>query len=153
MKYNYEPTCFHEHRPNLAIMVGPPGSGKSTYAKIAYPWHIRISQDEMGRAGHWDAFVKAIESGKEIVIDRMNFDRHQRFRYWRPAQKAGYNITMVLFLVDSDECLRRMECREGHPTLNDPKKYREVLDFFSKNYETPTIDEFSQLKVIRNEDG
>jgi len=150
MKYKYEPThIYHRHHPNIVLMVGPPGSGKSTHAKLTYPWHTRISQDEMGRAGHWEQFVKALEEGKEIVVDRMNFNREQRIRYSGPALSSGYRITIVLFEVDFHECLHRMENRKGHPTLNDPKKYKDVLRFYDKNYEEPTVVELDKLEVIR----
>jgi len=151
MAYEYDPTQlkFHRNRPSLVMMIGPPGSGKSTHAKLTFPWHTRISQDEMGRAGHWEKFLETLIEGREVLIDRMNFNREQRLRYLRPALEAGYRLNMVLFEVDRCECLRRMEQRENHPTLNDPKDYGRVLSFYHKNYQEPTICEFDSMKVIR----
>lgn len=149
MDYNFEPTSFHSNHPELVIMVGPPGSGKSTYAKLNYPWHTIISQDDMGRHGHWESFRHCVEHGAEIVIDRMNFNHKQRLRYIAPAVLAGYRVSMVLFAINQTICLQRMKNRKRHPTLNDPAKYQEVLNFFARNYEQPTVSEFSKLEVIR----
>jgi len=148
-EYNRFELKFHRYRPSLVMMIGPPGAGKSTYAKLTYPWHVRISQDEMGRGGHWQKFIETLKSGTEVLIDRMNFSREQRKRYIFPAMEAGYRINMILFEVDNCECLRRMEKRREHPTLNDPAKYREVLSFYNRSYEEPTVCEFDSMKVIR----
>lgn len=109
----------------LRILVGPPGSGKSTFAQdmIENDGDIgamvtRISQDDQGRKGHMDAFERAIKNGDNIIVDRMNFSKEQRNRYLIPAKKAGYRTEIIVFHVPYATCLERCMKREKHPTIN-----------------------------------
>jgi len=109
----------------LRILVGPPGSGKSTFAQdmIENDGDIgamvtRISQDDQGRKGHMDLFEKAIANGEHIILDRMNFSKEQRNRYLIPAKKAGYHTEIIVFHVPYATCLERCMQRKDHPTIN-----------------------------------
>lgn len=148
MIYTCDIKIRHENGPELVILIGPPGSGKSTYCK-SLPWHVRISQDEMGKQGHWKKFVETLEKGTEIVVDRMNFNFDQRMRYVEPAKKAGYRIKYVLFLIDIDVCLDRLKNRTHHPTLPAGPKCKEVFDFYWANYREPASFEFDKWEIIR----
>ena len=129
-----------EQRNMLAILIGPPGSGKSTFCKNNLFNCLRISQDDQGKVGHMDLFKKAIEDKVEnIVIDRMNFNKQQRNKYLSLIPK-DYLIVFYLFLPSKDVCLKRIEGRKDHPTLG-MDKAEEVINFFHKSYEAPTLDE------------
>jgi predicted kinase len=119
----------------LILLVGPEGSGKSTYAvKYKPAWSIYINQDTQGK-DHLKYFNVAIEEKADIIVDRMNFDKKQRERYIKPAKEAGYEIEIVVFHVPRQICFDRMMARENHPTINgyfenDPMKgqsYSEVM--------------------------
>ena len=106
----------------LVILIGPPGSGKTTYCKNHLKDYRRISQDDMGRHESMKVFKDAIKFGAEkIVIDRMNFDMAQRMRFVLPATRAGYSIKYLMFDVLDDnfnKLFKRIVERDQHPTIN-----------------------------------
>lgn len=129
-------------KPRIFILVGPPGSGKSTTAKTyESTGFVRISQDDQGKADHMKIFEQALADGRDIVIDRMNFNKLQRDRYLAPAKKAGYFSKIMVFHVPKEVCRERMLVRENHPTIKDEYDAANALSFFFKSYERPTKDE------------
>jgi adenylate kinase family enzyme len=104
----------------LIVLVGPPGSGKSTYRAddLVFKNVVVISQDEQGRSGHMDLFKRSLDNEFGIVIDRMNFNKQQRDRYVKPAREAGYEIEIIVFHVSRQICFERIMARENHPTIN-----------------------------------
>jgi len=130
-----------EEKKQLLMLVGPPGSGKSTYANkhieankysevdVAY-----INQDSQGKEGHLDLFKQALVDEKNIIVDRMNFSRKQRLRYLEPARKAKYEIHIVVLHVPMKECLERCNKRENHPTVKTEEDAQNAVTFFFKNY-------------------
>lgn len=130
---------------HLTILVGPPGSGKTTMAKNMIS-DLRISQDDMGKEGHMRYFLQAIADGDDIVIDRLNFNKEQRQKYLAPAKANGYVIRIVVLHVDSKTCMSRMLMRQGHPTIQDEKAARSALHTFHSKYERPTSDEADDIE-------
>lgn len=133
--------------PQITILVGPPGSGKSTEAEKYLRAHghrndlVRISQDDQGKEGHMEEFNLAIAAGDDIIVDRMNFDKKQRSRYLEPARKAGYATRIIIFHVSKSTCLERCNARVGHPTIKDSKSASQAVNFFFSNYERVSDDE------------
>jgi predicted kinase len=124
------------------VLVGPPGSGKSTFAsKLELTGYVRISQDDQGKDGHLKAFKDAIEAGQKIVVDRMNFSKEQRNRYLSVAKEHGYETAIFSFIVQTKECLRRMEQRTNHPTITCYKEARSALDTFLSKFQPISSEE------------
>ena len=123
--------------PTITLMVGPPGSGKSTFAqgRVDLGGVVRISQDDQGKQGHMEAFEKALSEKQDIVVDRMNFDKNQRNRYLDPARKAGYATRIVVVHASKSTCLERCNARVGHPTIQDSKSASQAVNFFFDKYE------------------
>jgi predicted kinase len=141
-----------DYEKELILMVGPIGSGKTTFAKsLVNDSAIRISQDEMGRKAYLKYFHEALKDGvPRIIIDRMGFDREQRNRFIEPARKHGYVITIFEMDYNPVTCLERVINREGHPTIpkgSDDLARKIILDYM-KNYEHPEEKEFDNYSLI-----
>jgi len=123
----------------LILLVGPPGSGKTTYCKEVLPESFRISQDDQGKEEHWGAFQEAIQEGvQSIVIDRMNYTVEQRLKYLNIAKTNNYKTKIINFSrVPFDICLRRTVEREDHPTIKkgDMNTSRMAISNFFRQYE------------------
>lgn len=125
------------HKKILAILIGPPGSGKSYYCQHCLYNYFRISQDDFKKA-YYRKFLEILLSGIDlIVIDRQNFSVEQRLRFVLPAQRFGYKISYYVFSAPDDICIKRMRNRKNHPTIktNDHETQKKVLEFFKNNYE------------------
>ena len=104
----------------VLVMVGCPGSGKSTAAKklVASGW-ARVNQDEMGtRKVCEQRMEEALKKGQSVVVDRCNFDYMQRHTWVQLASKHGVGcIDAVVFDTAEDICKQRVTEREDHPTI------------------------------------
>lgn len=123
---------------NLLILIGPPGSGKTTYAKTQFPDHIRISQDDQGKK-YYDLFLMHLETNSDIIVDRMNFSKQQRERFIKPAKDKGYKVIVRIFYIPKDICFNRMMDRKDHPKITDEKSAGGALDVFFKQFEKPEL--------------
>ena len=137
----------------LTILVGPAGSGKSTYSK-QFPNLVRISQDDQGKQLHYRLFAQAVATGADIIVDRMNFSVMQREKYIKPAREAGYLVNIVEFRMSRyrclDRCLKRIH-NEGHPTIQNEHNASQAVNTFFKSYEKPTELEYDLYTVIEDD--
>lgn len=129
----------------IIILVGPSGSGKSTYCSTILSSHYRISQDDMGKEGHWINFNKALSLGKSIVIDRMNFSKEQREKYLAPARLLNYQTKIVVFHISADTCFKRCEARLNHPTIKNSVDASRAIDMFFRKYERVSDNEADEV--------
>lgn len=155
----------------LTILLGPPGSGKSSHSKAMEDSAMKagnhgfasISQDDQG-SEHYYMFLAHLTTGQDMVIDLMNFDKKQRDRYRLEAIKNGYTVNLVEFVVPRQVCYDRCMERQGHPTImegsynamdhgfsmdNRTKSERanSALDTYFSRYEEVTEDEGELLRI------
>lgn len=128
----------------IIILVGPPGSGKSTHA-LSISTHACVNQDTMGKEDHLRIFQDHLANNLSIVIDRMNFSKEQRERYLKPAREAGYSTKIVVFHVPSETCMFRCLARKGHPTIKNSKDASKAIDFFFRKYERVENNEADEV--------
>lgn len=128
--------------------MGPPGSGKSTHAKaVEAQGYLRISQDDQGKE-HLELFHTHITTGRDIVVDRMNFDKAQRDRYRLEAVKNGYAVDIVEFVTPRQVCYDRCMKRTGHPTIKDASNANSALNTYFDKYEEIDEEEYSEVLRI-----
>ena len=94
------PTSF-QHQKELIVFVGMPGSGKSSYYYKHLEDHVHIEQDKIGtRPKLLKELDKVLLTDKSIVIDSTNPKQENRLEYYEKAQKHGYNIKVLYFLIN-----------------------------------------------------
>lgn len=141
---------------NVYLLVGVPGSGKSTFTKKYLSDYIRISQD--ANNGNKEITKKqaanALEQGKNIVIDRCNMTYKQRAEWIRLALQSGVKaIHCVVLDIDPEEALARIIIRKNHETISEQMSIddkRQIVYRFYNSFETPLLDEgFTSIVYVR----
>jgi predicted kinase len=99
----------------VCVLIGAPGSGKSSLADLLSPSFVRISQDALGnRLKCEDAALAALHSGVSVVIDRCNFDANQRSTWLSLARRCSARAVAVQLQAPLDVCLQRVAARRCH---------------------------------------
>lgn len=135
----------------LVILVGMPGSGKTTYCQTVLTDYVRISQDDGPHTYHGvlrqlGELIFCDES--RIVIDRTNPNRHQRHEFAAIAHQAGYRVKIVYFDIPEGTCLKRIRSRSGHPTLR-ADRMQKAMATYRANLTVPTAEECDELVIVR----
>lgn len=154
----------------LYMMIGVPGSGKSTYAKnfIKYARYkegrniVYISRDEIrfGLLKEGDSYFSrekqvykifiesaktALKEGKDVLIDATHMtwgSRHKVFK--NLAGIDGVEVYGMWMRTSFMECVKRNQAREGKYRVPDDQ-FKNMVD----NFEEPELDEgFKNIQEI-----
>jgi hypothetical protein len=109
---------------------------------------VYVNQDSQGKLGHMCTFADALGEGKDIIVDRMNFNKVQRLGYLEQAKKKGYETEIHVFHENYHTCLSRALARKDHETITDEKGARGAIGFFFKNYER--VEDHEATTVYRH---
>lgn len=146
----------------LIMLVGVPTAGKSTFSNDKkYKDYVRVSSDDIlqevakerqqsyntvfkgnirfAQIAMMKVLRKAIEDGKNIIIDQTNLTKKSR-REKLKLIPPHYKKTAVYFIVDLKTALQRNTQRPGKVIPPD------ILERMIDQYELPTLDEgFDQV--------
>lgn len=139
----------------VVILVGSPGSGKSTLCRTEFADYIRISQDDLGsKEACLKLFNESLSANKNCIIDRCNVTVGQRREWINIAQLFGATVQAVYLQAEPTLCVKRLSTRHNHPTISTQTmsidKMRVIVRKFNNDTEIPTLDEhFSSVLHIR----
>lgn len=163
--------AIENKKPVLVVNIGLPCSGKSTYTQKHYKNFTIISRDDiiekfaaqegmtyseyfkfLDAEGHKkidaifdEKFLKALQSNKNIVIDKTNLSKKSRNILLSRSKliKNYYKIANV-FLVPMNTLLKRNE--ERKKTGKDISL--EVFEKMQKSFIMPDLREFDEINTI-----
>lgn len=151
------------NNPTAYVMIGIPGSGKSTWVKNNIPWVTVVSRDiiraEMGLCGIGDKIVgdrlqeqevtekeyqkmqELCDSGIDFAIDDINTGKYRK-QLVDFLRKNNYKVIMVRINTPLEVCQKR---RKGQIKP-------EVIERIYNSIIEPTVDECDEIVQAENVD-
>src|SRR3954463_15424854 len=108
-----------DRRPECVVMIGLPGSGKSTFARRVFPSHEYISKDAFpssarDKQARQDAALRAaLCAGRSAVVDNTNVTPADRAAIIAMARACGARVTGIYVEVSTRDAVARNERRAG----------------------------------------
>jgi predicted kinase len=128
--------------PLLVVLVGPPGSGKSTWARANGQGAVHVSQDDLidaitpgGFAHLYRAVYHAAEDAvaragladrHAVVVDRTNRTRAHRERWLRIARECQADAVAVVLNTAPALCRLRNRARSDGRRLSEERMDRMI---------------------------
>ncbi|CAH1776161.1 unnamed protein product [Owenia fusiformis] len=140
---------YHANNQEIAIMVGCPASGKSTFAKLHFVanGYVHINRDTLGNAAKCiKATQDALKAGKSVVIDNTNPSPLVRADYMQLAKKFG--VPARCFVMSTpQEVAHHLNYVRQNQTNGEIRRIPMVAyHSFKKNHKIPELSEgFSEI--------
>lgn len=162
------PYC-EKYMKHVKILIGIPGTGKSTYAERQKDFVIvsrdgiieqiakekgltyneafgKINQADVNEFFYADLY-KAISAGQNVVVDRTHLTKKIRKEIIQGFKQDGYYIEAVVFVVPEPELKRRLHDRERRTGKTIPT---DVIKGMAAKYESPSKEEgFDKITYVR----
>ncbi|KAG6811463.1 hypothetical protein H0H92_007286 [Tricholoma furcatifolium] len=140
---------------NLFVLVGLPGSGKSTVRKALLArdpsgW-TTISQDESGSRASCETEIGMSPGARRVILDRCNTAATDRKGWLSLASNWSKAAACIFFDYDESLCIARAQMRAGHPTLPPGSRVRNAVSHMQNLLVRPTLGEgFQAIVTIRS---
>jgi predicted kinase len=140
--------------PELVVLVGLPGAGKTSFVRARLAGHVHVSKDLMGSTRDRNArqlklVTQALAARRPVVVDNTNLKAADRAPLIAAARAAGAKIVGYFFEATAKECLARNRAREGKARVPDV-----AIHVARARLEPPTREEgFDALFLVRAEGG
>ena len=93
----------------LVILIGAPGSGKSTLVERLFPQHVVVRQDDLKvKAKCLEVCERLLREGRSVVVDRQNTTKDDRQAFIQLAKqhgKGGCTVKGIALLWPKEVCL------------------------------------------------
>jgi D-glycero-D-manno-heptose 1,7-bisphosphate phosphatase len=150
--------------PEIVVMVGIPGCGKSTFQERFLPYHHRVNLDSihlfldpekgfdksnfsLGRNIEDLIIEDRLKQGISVVIDNTNITRKKRGKYIEFGKKYCADVRAVYFEPDFELAWKQNNERERKVPIEAIKK-------MEKDFEMPSSEEgFSRIFDAKNPAG
>jgi bifunctional polynucleotide phosphatase/kinase len=140
------PTLSLSDSKQVVIMVGYPGSGKSTIAKkICENEQFVLIQGDVYKTS--PKMIKAagacVGEGKSVVFDATNSSCKKRYEYIGFARKHDYKIVCIHVSTSLEVSYKRNKSRD--PENQVPKI---AYSMYKKHFENPSVEEGFELIIV-----
>ena len=138
-------------RMELVILVGLPGSGKTSFFQSRFAsTHAHVSKDLMHRGARQLALIEeALRSGRSVVVDNTSPRVADRAPLVAAGRRHGARIVGYQLDTARAECLQRNRRREGRARVPDV-----AVHVAAVRMQPPTLDEgFDELYRVRAAGG
>jgi len=164
-KANKESTVSNS--PHLILMIGPPGSGKTTWIKEHNNNYDVVSRDEIMMSLAYDIdpelsyndawktidqkivdktlqkrFTTLLRSGENIIVDMTCMSSKSRRKWINPAKQKGYHIIGNVMMTGYEELLKRNAER------TEKNIDKSIIQRMCRNFRFPLgheVDEFNMI--------
>lgn len=156
-----EPAKGKEGKPIIVLLIGAPGSGKSTFCEQVMssstrPW-VRVCQDTIknGKAGTKaqciDSARSALKNGKSVFIDRCNLEKEQRDEFVKLG-RPQVDVHAVVLDLPAKLCISRSVKRTGHEGNLQGGRAAAVVNRMLQKKELPKLSEgYGRITFCQNE--